>query len=597
MVLTGIARVQQGALPALRRAWSSPLLFIYVLAVVLRLPGLFWGLPSSDGWDDDSVAPRDFLPGLVQTFTPGEYYTYPPVHLVLLTIATAPIWLFKLVTARSLAPGDLIQSFVTVPTMTALAVVARIIAIGFGCVTIYAITSTAELMVPKAHARRTRIAVALAAVANLTLTYYGQVGNLDGPYLAWGLLALLEVARAIDSHNPKRLYRFALYAALAVGTKDQAFALFLLSVPCACVLGFRALRKRVGAGQTLRIGLQASGLTALLVLLFDGALFNPTGFRARIRFLLGPASQDHAYYTKDATGRHELLRDIFLVKPDNYYPLLVWAVLLPIGIYTLCRARASIDKLAAGNSGNEVHASGRPQLAVMLLPALTALSFTLAFNYNAGRTEHRFLLPQATALSIYLGIALAQLWRSAHWGRVFATGLWAYAMLQVVGMLQLLSRDPRYEVERYLQTLPAGTQVEVYGNNVYLPRIPAHLHVVRAGADAAEKRGIVPGFQEITAEPNAAFARNAEVLVLAEMWFTPYYITQLEAMPPGYQFTTWMKAQRTSRETRDFLEDLRFGRTPYALACSAYYRDSWLPYNSVHGAMGHPLLVYRRKSK
>ena len=48
--------------------WRSPLGKILAAAAVLRLAGLFWGLPASDGWDDDGVAPRDFLVGVLETF-------------------------------------------------------------------------------------------------------------------------------------------------------------------------------------------------------------------------------------------------------------------------------------------------------------------------------------------------------------------------------------------------------------------------------------------------------------------------------------------------------------------------------------------------
>ena len=37
------------------------------LAAGLRLAGLFWGLPASDGWDDDGFAPRNFLTALALT--------------------------------------------------------------------------------------------------------------------------------------------------------------------------------------------------------------------------------------------------------------------------------------------------------------------------------------------------------------------------------------------------------------------------------------------------------------------------------------------------------------------------------------------------
>ena len=42
----------------------APLFWILAVAAGLRLAGLFWGLPASDGWDDDGFAPRNFLTAL-----------------------------------------------------------------------------------------------------------------------------------------------------------------------------------------------------------------------------------------------------------------------------------------------------------------------------------------------------------------------------------------------------------------------------------------------------------------------------------------------------------------------------------------------------
>src|SRR5215468_3665759 len=80
--------------PSMGRArLGSPLAWILAALLVLRIVGIGWGLPASDGWDNDGIAPRDFLAGLVETVLPGHYYTYPPVHLALLACVTAPVTL------------------------------------------------------------------------------------------------------------------------------------------------------------------------------------------------------------------------------------------------------------------------------------------------------------------------------------------------------------------------------------------------------------------------------------------------------------------------------------------------------------------------
>ena len=91
----------------------------------MRAAGLTWGLPASDGWDSDGIAPRDFLVGAVQTYQPGEFFTYPPLQLLLLTFITFPGWIVGLFKARSFAPPDVIAELIKVPYMTFFAVAAR----------------------------------------------------------------------------------------------------------------------------------------------------------------------------------------------------------------------------------------------------------------------------------------------------------------------------------------------------------------------------------------------------------------------------------------------------------------------------------------
>ncbi|MFX8840737.1 hypothetical protein ABTM78_20500, partial [Acinetobacter baumannii] len=68
-------------------------------------------------------------------------------------------------------------------------------------------------------------------VLNAPLTYYGQVTNLDGPYLFWGSTALWNWMR-LAVERDLRAIRWAMLAmAAAIATKDQAYALFALSLP------------------------------------------------------------------------------------------------------------------------------------------------------------------------------------------------------------------------------------------------------------------------------------------------------------------------------------------------------------------------------
>src|SRR5579859_3886072 len=53
--------------------------------------GFTWGLPGSSSWAVDSISPRSCgLGAIVETYWPGHFHTYPPLHMALLTVLSLP---------------------------------------------------------------------------------------------------------------------------------------------------------------------------------------------------------------------------------------------------------------------------------------------------------------------------------------------------------------------------------------------------------------------------------------------------------------------------------------------------------------------------
>ena len=96
----------------------SPLFWILAAAAGLRLAGLAWGLPAADGWDDDGFAPRNFLTALALTWKPGSFFTYPPLHAILLAIPSLPVAAWALAHAPSLSQHDVIMTITQPVYMT-----------------------------------------------------------------------------------------------------------------------------------------------------------------------------------------------------------------------------------------------------------------------------------------------------------------------------------------------------------------------------------------------------------------------------------------------------------------------------------------------
>jgi 4-amino-4-deoxy-L-arabinose transferase-like glycosyltransferase len=563
---------------ACARLTGSPLVWIVTLALVLHTIGITWGLPASDGWDDDGVAPRDFLVGAYMAFRPGHYFTYPPLHLVILTLLTFPATLLALIRSASLAPPDVIAEITRAPYMTVFAVVARLVTDLMAAGIVYLVASIAKEL----WGRRAGHWAASVAALNVVFTYYAHTSNLDVPYLFWTLGSYLCLVRAILRHEPARLRGCALLAVFAVATKDQAFAAFLLTFPMALGLWFALdAWPRERARAALRL-LAACALGAVVLLaLIDGALVNPSGFAARLRFLTGPASQDHAYYTQTIGGMARVVRDT-VCSFGRYYPVgLAPFVLYGFGIH-LVKTRDQPARRVAG-----------------LVPALGVLSFTVAFNCVARRTEHRFVLPQSLFVSVYAGAALDALTHAASRVRVAAWTLAALlggrALFDCVAVDVALLRDPRYDAEDWLNAnVRAGEVIEVYGNNVYLPRLPVRARVQRVDRSALSERSPMPGMREIEAPFEDVDQRRPDWIVISDGWSWRYTIPPPAVLDGSVALSPLQASRQKDFKARDFFASLLSDTGDYAEAHIARYSDRFWPRVDIHASTTRTIYILRR---
>ena len=553
--------------------------WILTAATLLRLFGLTWGLPASDGWDDDGVAPRNFLVGVVQTFAPGSYFTYPPLHMILLMVLTLPGWLLALHSAHSHARQDVITAFIQVPYMTFFAVVARAVSIAMSVATIFMVGRMTMVIA----GRRAGLAAAAACTLNATLTYYGQVTNLDGPYLFWSVLALWGWMRIVAEQELHHLRWAMLATVAAIATKDQAYALFLLGLPALLLLWFgldpwarnnaRAIVPRL---------LVWAGIALLALLAIDGALTNPAGFAKRIAFLTGPASQDYAQYQADLRGRLSLLQDAWAYFPRSYPAAAAGLGVMGIALH-LGRHR------------------DRPQLLVAgLLPLLAMVSFTLAFNLVALRSENRFLLPQSVLMACYIGIAVdrvafaARLW-VRYPGRVLIFGIALAAFCRCAAIDAAIAGDPRYDAERWMAAaLRPGDRIEAYGLNTFLPRFPAMAVVTRLDRKPLALRNPLPHVTELDQPFQSVTTRNPRFLVVNGFWVKGYL--QRALTPPGDGRITQETQQALFRETATahYFTSLFDDELPYRLVHISSYRPQFWPAVDGYESLAQNIFIFER---
>jgi hypothetical protein len=563
---------------ASRASWRSPLGAILAVALLARLVGLGWGLPASDGWDDDGVAPRDFLTGVIDTYAWTHHATYPPLQLILLTIATAPIWIAALIRAPSLAPAALVTTFIQVPTMTALTVVARALTITMSLGLLWNVARIGETL---RGSRRAGAWTAAWCAACSVFTYYSQTSNLDVPYLFWGVLALRRLVEALVAREPRLLRPALAFAALAVCTKDQAYALFLLAVPLAVgawlVLDPPARRLASSVARNLAAGTAAA---VAIVLALDGALLNPVGFAARVHFLLGTASQDHAMYAATAAGSAYLVRDVVLAF-GRAFPWTV-APLVIVGLVASWRA------------------DDRATRAAGLVPALVALSFSLAFDMMARRTEDRFVLPQMLMCGVYAGLGCdaLQTWLEPRRRGVLAAAVgvaFAPAVFRCAAVDAAMVLDPRYDAEQWLRAhLAPDDRLEVYDNNVHLPRLPSGVAAERVDVTALAARNPMPGLTEVCDRLSNVAARDPRWIVVSQFWAYKYLVEPRLLADLGRVLSPQQEAARLDADSSAYFHDLHDGRLGYRLAYVAAPRAGFWPVVDIHASLDREIWIYER---
>ncbi len=537
--------------------------------------GFTWGLPGPDTWCVDSISPRSCgLGAIAETYRPGHFHTYPPLHMWLLTLLSLP-WM-AVAAIRVGTNQDALEAELLRPLyMTGIETSARLVAGAMAVATVYG----TMLLWKRIADRRVALGAGIVLVGNAIFVYYAHTGNLEVPYLFWTTLALVEIDRVASGES--RETKALLYSTCAVLTKDQAAAaLFLPLLLYVVLLPWRARGAPILRRELVQPVLFSLGGYAVV----SGALVNPTGFVRRLAFLFGPASQTWAGYPRTVAGTLSLARDALLALPHfGSWPIAVLAV-VGVGLAALSPVRR----------------------ARLLLPLTAAVSFTVFFNLSARRTEDRFLLPQSVLLAPYAALALEralvaplQRFREADqsrgtrswWPRalVLAAGAAALlpALLGVASLDATLLADPRYAAEKYLAAIAPGTPIEVVGSTKYLPRLPSGLVATRPGVEPLSDRQRMAGVRELVDPAMDPRPRAPRLIVLATE-LSKIEMAELPKAPLGYGLSTYHDTV-----SRSFLRRLLEGSFGYLRVFRARCSLPWpLECREVHGSTGGELWIY-----
>jgi hypothetical protein len=544
--------------PWRREPVAAVVLAAFAFAVAL---GSTWGLPGTSSWAADAISPRSCgLGAIVESFTPGHFHVYPPLHMALLTVLSAP-WMLLAGSRVGFGPDALGAELIKPLYMTGIEVGARLLAAAMALGVVW---NTMRLWT-RLRGHTAGLAAGAFAAANAVFVFYAHTGNLEVPYLFWLTCALVEIDR-VAAGEPRE-GRALLYGVAAALTKDQAAGALVLPI-VVYVLLVPWLERR--ASPTRRSLVRGAIVAIGAFALGSGAVVNPSGYARRISVLFGPASQTWAEYPRGLHGALLLARDaVALVPRFTSWPI---ALAAAVGVVIALRER-------------------RPERWRTMLPLLAAASFTLLFNLGARRTDVRFLLPQSVFLFPYAAVTFEAWWSSKRSSRALvalgAVAALAPALLGVASMDATLLFDARYEAERFLAALPAGTHVEVLGGPIFLPRVPAALVAVRPGVEPVAERQQLAGITELVDPLMDPRSRAPQAIVLATE------LSAVEEADPNAPASPFGVIHGRDPVSRGLLRGLLDGSLGYRRALRATCSVPWpLACVKVHGSTGGEAWVY-----
>lgn len=236
--------------PAMR--WLLPGL------AVMYLAGIWWGVPWA-GWGPDEIPPDVFLDALGRHYSGGWHDKYPPVHFYLNGVLYLPF-----VAAARMGWVDLSGNAVQIALLLVSRALSTLMAIGAVC----------AVYIAGDDLYQASGAVFAAAIAGVTLpfVFYAKLANVDVPYLFWFAWSIVFYARTITRGGTANAVAFAVTAATAVETKDQAYGFYLLPFVHALVVRRRETAIAIAAG-------------ILTFVVESNVIVNPHGFVDHVRAL------------------------------------------------------------------------------------------------------------------------------------------------------------------------------------------------------------------------------------------------------------------------------------------------------------------------
>lgn len=549
---------------------KKPITWIMFFNMVLFLIGITWGLPSSEDWHSDSLAPYHPLLGLSQGFSFGYLNKYPLVHQVILALLNIPVAVAAFINSNPMEGLNLSKFLMLIRSpeyASVLTLTDRLVSVFMGLGIIYWMYRC----VKELFNERTALFTALLLSFDAVLNFYSHMAKVEVPYIFWGVLGIYMLIRVVKYDNLKDYICLALFSCLSYGTKDQGYALFVLPFIFYLAI-YRAVYRE--AGKSVLKAVFSKNLLwfcfafILITLITQNIFFNLEGFLYRFEILTGWNGQRSISYTLTPAG-------IWALFTDGMASIINGAIGLPLFLLYTAGIIFFIAK----------RFPARKEFFLESIFLLSALSTYLFFILVIRQDGVRFFLPITIFMTVYGAYLLNFLYEKLRGKvRVFAGAVFAvicvYSFYLVFSVNMNFLNDLRYDAEEWMKkNIPADSTLEYYSYLHYLPRFPRDVFSYRIKNDALSIEKRKPDF-----------------IVLTSHYYPRFLPKETESVVVDGRIVVSARAidTRTTNDMNAFLTKLFNGELNYVQAAKFQEGKTW--YRKVGHASISPehIIIYRR---
>jgi len=170
----------------------------------------------------------------------------------------------------------------------------------------------------------------------------------------------------------------------------------------------------------------------------------------------------------------------------------------------------------------------------------------------------------------------------------------AASTFRAAGVDAVLLGDPRYDAEAFLRAHVApGESIETYGRNVYLPRFPAGVEVLRVDPDPVSGRSPLPGVVERQDAWEDLPRRRPKWIAVSRAWAWRYLEDPDVPTGDGRAVPRARTLGVDAASCRYFRALLR-GELGYRVAHTSAWQSRLFPPVHIHASTGETVWVLER---